>query len=113
MEPTTVKIDEVEYIRADSVTESRNEIKGDLYIVILQRGFVVIGHRETAANGDYRLLNAAHIRTWGTTKGLGEIAEGGPTTKTILDKCPPIEYHPMTAIMHIQCKGGKWTGALS
>ena len=109
----TMMIDEVKYIRADSVSESRNEIKGELYIVVLQRGWVAIGNREVTTNGDYRLRNAAHIRVWGTSKGLGEIAEGGPTAKTVLDKCPPIEYHPMTAIMHIQCKEEKWAGKLS
>jgi hypothetical protein len=111
--PETLTINGVEYIRADSVSESRNEIKGDLYIVVLQRGWVAIGNRTKTAEGDYLLQNAAHIRVWGTTKGLGEIAAAGPTSKTVLDKCPPVEYHPMTAIMHIQCKGEKWAGKLS
>jgi hypothetical protein len=113
VKPETMMIDAVKYIRADSISESRNEIKGELYIVVLQRGWVAIGNREVASNCDYRLLNCAHIRVWGTTRGLGEIAEGGPTTKTILDKCPPIEYHPLMAIMHMRCQGEKWTGKLS
>jgi len=110
--PETIKIDDITYIREDSVT-TRNEIHGDLFIVVLQRGFVAIGNRSVLPTGDYLLQNAAHIRVWGTTKGLGEIAEGGPTSKTVLDKCPPIEYHPLTAIMHISCKEDKWTGKLS
>ena len=113
MKPETMMIDEVRYIRADSVSASRNEINGDIYIVVLQRGWVAIGYRSAGANGDYVLNNAAHIRIWGTTKGLGEIAEGGPTSKTVLDKCPPIEYNPLTAIMHIRCKGEVWTSKLS
>ena len=113
MKPETLKIDDVEYIRKDSVSASRNEIKGDIYIVVLQRGWVAIGYRSIAANGDYVLGNAAHIRVWGTTQGLGEIAEGGPTSKTVLDKCPCIEYNPFTAIMHIRCKGEVWTSKLS
>jgi len=111
--PETMMIDEVKYVRADSVAETRNEIKGELYLVVLQRGWVAVGNREVADNGDYRLKNCAHVRVWGTTKGLGEIAELGPTVKTVLDKCPPIEYHPMTAIMHIKCREEKWTGKLS
>ena len=110
--PETMMIDDVRYVREDSIT-TRNEVQGDLFIVVLQRGWVAVGNRSIADNGDYKLTNCAHIRVWGTTKGLGEIAEGGPTTKTILDKCPPVEYHPTTAIMHIQCKGDKWAGKLS
>lgn len=112
MKPNTLKIDDVEYVRADSVN-SRNMVEGDVYIVVLQRGFVAVGHRATLENGDYVLRDAAHIRVWGTTKGLGEIAENGPTSKTILDKCPPIEFHPLTAIMHIKCVEGKWNTKLS
>jgi hypothetical protein len=111
--PETMMIDDVKYVREDSIPASRNEIKGELYIVVLQRGWIAVGNRETTASGGFILRNCAHIRVWGTTKGLGEIAEGGPTNKTILDKCPPVEYHPMTAIMHIQCKGEKWAGKLS
>ena len=109
--PETMMIDDVRYVRADSVSD-RN-ISGDVFIVVLQRGWVAVGYREKRPDGDYVLKNAAHIRIWGTTKGLGEIAEGGPTSKTVLDKCPPIEYNPLTAIMHIRCKGEVWATKLS
>ena len=106
-EPNTMMINDIEYVRKDSIV-TRDDIKGSLFIVVLQRGFVAVGYRSVLENGDYILRQAAHIRVWGTTKGLGEIAEGGPTEKTVLDKCPPIEYHPLTAIMHIRCKEDKW-----
>lgn len=111
-EPRTLRINDVDYVRADSVT-TRNDAKGDVYIVVLQRGFVAVGRRSVLENGDYLLTEAAHIRRWGTTKGLGEIAAGGPTENTILDKCPPIEFHPLTAIMHIRCKEEAWKSKLS
>jgi len=110
--PETIMIDDVLYIRADSIT-TRNEATGDVVIAVLQRGFVAVGRRSQNDAGNYVLTDAAHIRVWGTTKGLGEIAEGGPTAKTILDKCPPIEYHPLTAIMHIVCKEEKWASKLA
>ncbi len=47
-----------------------------------------------------------------TTKGLGEIAAGGPTLKTVLDKCPPVSFHELTAIATIDCEAGKWTSHL-
>lgn len=112
MKPETIKIDEVEYVRKDSIS-TRNNVNGVLYIAVLQRGFVAIGHRTVLESGDYVLTNAAVIRMWGTTKGLGEIALDGPTSKTVLDKCPPIEYHPLTAIMHIRCSEEKWANKLS
>jgi len=111
-EPTSLRINDVDYVRKDSVA-TRDDIKGDVYIVVLQRGWVAVGRRSVMENGDYLLTGASHIRQWGTTKGLGEIAEGGPTDKTLLDKCPPIEYHPLTAVMHIRCKEAKWLSKLS
>ena len=110
--PDTVTIDDVKYVRADSII-GRNELSSDIYIVVLQRGFVAVGRRSKNEAGDYVLTDAANIRIWGTTKGLGEIAEGGPTEKTVLDKCPPIEFHPLTAIMHITCKEDKWASKLA
>jgi len=57
-------------------------------IVVLERGHVAIGEYERA--GDRATIrDAAIIRRWGTTKGLGEIA-GGPTDKTIVDYCGTI-----------------------
>ncbi len=106
--PETIKINDVEYVRKDSVQPTN----GDIRIVVLQRGWVVVG-RFTQDGSQCKLENANVIRSWGTTKGLGEIAEGGPTSKTILDPCPTIRYHEMTAILTIDCKENKWNNRLS
>jgi len=58
------------------------------------------------------LTNAASIRVWGTTKGLGEIAINGPTSKTILDKCPDVRFHELTVIATIDCVEGSWLNKL-
>ena len=102
--PETIKIDNVEYVRKDSV---KNEASGPIKIVILQRGWVMVG-RFSQINSQCRLDNAAVIRKWGSTKGLGEIADNGPTASTVLDKTPPVEFHEQTVIATIQCREERW-----
>jgi hypothetical protein len=81
----------------------------DIKIVILQRGWVMVGEF-CKVGSDCSLTNAAVIRYWGTSKGLGEIAENGPIPKkTILDKCPTIRFHELTIVATIDCVGEKWT----
>ena len=102
--PETIKIDSIEYVRKDSLSEMPS---GPIKIVILQRGWVMVG-KFSQEGSKCRLDNAAIIRKWGTTKGLGEIAAGGPTPQTVLDRTPPVEFHELTIIATIQCRGEKW-----
>jgi len=69
-------------------------------IVVLNRGWVVVG--DYSEKGDEcTLANASVIRVWGTTKGLGELAESGPTSSTKLDACPNVHFHKMTTVARI------------
>lgn len=107
MKPEVIKIDEVEYVRKDAVAKPSGHVR----IVILQRGWVVVGY--FLQDGSYCMLDAASvIRVWGTTKGLGEIAKDGPTSKTVLDPCPKIRFHELTAIAMIDCAEDKWINKL-
>ena len=110
-EVSEVKINGVDYIRKDLVGK-QEEIKGDIKIVILQRGWVMVGKFEK--NGDdCKLHNASVIRVFGTTKGLGEIAKGGPTSTTKLDKCfGVVEFDKLTIIATIACSEDKWAKEL-
>lgn len=76
-------------------------------IIIQQRGWVFVGDLYQKGD-DCTLKNASNIRIWGTTKGLGEIATGGPTEKTVLDKCPDIHFHYLTMIAAIDVADEKW-----
>ena len=76
-------------------------------ICVLQRGWVVVG-RFSQVGSECKVTNASIIRTWGTTKGLGEIAENGPTEKTILDKTPDVIFHELVGVFQIICRGEKW-----
>jgi len=106
MEPSTIRIDEVEYIRKDSVPDK--VYKGDVKIVILQRGWVYVG-RYTQNNETMmcELNQAQNIRTWGTSKGLGELRDG-PTSSTKLDPTGKVVFHLLTTIAIIDCDGDAW-----
>lgn len=88
------------------------EPAGDLKIVILQRGWVMIG-RFTRSGSDCKLSQASVIRSWGTTKGIGEIASGGPTSNTRLDKCGGlVEFDYLTVVAMIACEEKSWKNKL-
>jgi hypothetical protein len=88
------------------------EITGDIKIIILQRGWIMVGRFEK--NGtDCKLHDASVIRSWGTTKGLGEIAKNGATDKTILDKCyGVVEFDYLTVVAMVTCEAKKWLSKL-
>lgn len=46
-------------------------------IVIAQRGWVFVGDVERTEN-EVVIKNAKNIRRWGTSRGLGELAQNGP-----------------------------------
>lgn len=66
-------------------------------IVVLNRGWVVVGDYSEKED-ECTLSNASIIRVWGTTKGLGELAENGVTSTTKLDTCPNVHFHKMTMV---------------
>jgi hypothetical protein len=83
-------------------------IDSPIKIVILQRGWVMVGRFEKKGD-DCKLYDASVIRIWGTTKGLGEIAQNGPTSNTKLDKCfGVVEFDNLTKVATISCKEEVW-----
>jgi hypothetical protein len=86
----------------------RSNGNSDVKIVILQRGWVAVG-RYKQDGDECTLTDASVVRIWGTKKGLGEIAEGGPTSDTKLDKCPTLRFHRLTVIATMDCVEGKWS----
>lgn len=80
MSKASVVIDGVTYVRefdAGPAPEFR--------IVVIEGRWNVIGRVRVEDNGDLTITQALVIRVWGTTKGLGQLAIEGPTSKTILD----------------------------
>lgn len=76
-------------------------------ICILQRGWVFVGDL-TKSGPDFVLKNGSVIRAWGTSKGLGELAENGPLSSTKLDPVPETKFHELTVVALIKCNTGKW-----
>jgi hypothetical protein len=106
------KIDEVviegkTYSHAEQFREQQ-DVKGDIKIVILQRGWVMIGRFERKGS-DCTLHNAYNVRRWGTERGLGELAYEGKKEKTVLDKCyGVVQFDYLTVIATIDCREEKW-----
>lgn len=76
---------------------------GPQQIVVLDRGWVYVG--KTDRRGDELVIEDAKcIRYWGTTRGLGQLADGGPTSNTKLDPVGRL-IAPMRAVISIiACK---------
>lgn len=102
--PQTIKIDNVEYVRADTQPKPDGEYK----IVVLDRGFVYVGAAKI--DGDFVVIqNAKNIRVWGTTNGLGELVSG-PLQKTVLDRVGTVRAPLRALISLIDVEQGKWNG---
>lgn len=103
-----VQINGIDYVPK----EGQKDYEGDIKIVILQRGWVMVGRFERNGS-ECKLHNASVVRSWGTTKGLGEIAKGGPTSNTKLDKCfGVVEFDYLTVVATVACCEEKWEGVL-
>ena len=110
MNVNEIKINGIDYVRKDSI--SKETVKGGIKIVILQRGWIIVGKFERNGS-DCKVSNASVIRNWGTSKGLGEIALGGPTNNTKLDKCYGlVQFDYLTVVALIDCKEEKWVNEI-
>lgn len=104
----TIEVNGEKYVsEADCKKKNNSSVPTKKQIVILQRGWVVVGDY-AEIKGECVLFNAAVIRIWGTTKGLGELAENGPRTNTKIDPCPPLRFHPLTVIARMDVNEEKW-----
>ena len=108
MSKTTINELEVNgetYVLKGSVkTEPKNS---NIKIAILQRGWVMIG-RFSKNGEECSLENAYVIRSWGTTKGVGELALNGKQTNTKLDKAGSVTFHQLTVVALIDCVESVW-----
>ena len=75
-------------------------------IVIAQRGWVFVGD-VSKTEVEVVIENAAVVRRWGTTRGLGQLAQTGPTAGTVLDPCPTVRLSATSIIAVMDC--APWT----
>ena len=59
---------------------------------------------ETYTATGVRIENARCVRYWGTTRGLGELADGGPTKNTKLDPMGTVVLPTRAVIGVLACK---------
>lgn len=85
------------------------ESKPALVIAVMDRGWVFVGRSMPAVKG-LRLENAACIRRWGTTKGVGELALHGPQSSTVLDEAGTVIVPETAVICLIETSEEVWKG---
>lgn len=79
-----------------------------LKIVILDRGFVLVGR--VTVDGDWvHVTSASIIRRWGTSKGLGELAMRGPLSETTLDPIGTVRSPLRALIGLVDCEAANWS----
>jgi hypothetical protein len=97
-----------EYVAVDSLCQQGDNADLGVRVVVLQRGWVVVGH---ARRFGPRVVvsKCAVVRRWGTTTGLGQLASGGPIKdKTVLDETPDVECLESEIVLSMKCEVAKW-----
>lgn len=84
MKPETIKIDEVEYVRKDSVSAP---IKGNRAVIVVDRGWIFAGD-VTRVNGRIKLSRALHVFKW---EGVGFAGMLENTKKADLRKIADVD----------------------
>jgi len=102
-----IEIDGISYIKESSL-DSKKYIASTIQIVVLNRGWIVIG-KVTESASKTIIKDASVIRYWGTTNGLGELAEHGKTDKTKLDSCPDITVETCNIVLTMNCNQSNWS----
>ena len=77
-------------------------------IVVLQRGWVAVG-RYSQVNEECLLSPAFVIRRWGTTMGLGELAQKGPQPNTALEPALSVRFHRSGEVFTMDVDETKWS----
>ncbi len=100
----TITVDGVEYVPATEAPAPT-----PYKIVVLQRGWVFVGRYDLDPETQIvTLTDAANVRTWGTTRGLGQLAESGPTPATKIDPAGVVTFHLLTQVLAIDTAVTQW-----
>ena len=74
-EPQTIKINEVEYVRKDSVQQEK--MTGDYFIVRTYSAGVFAGYIEKREGQEVKMLHARRLWYWGGAASLSQLAMEG------------------------------------
>lgn len=86
----------IEYVRKDSLA-TNSPAMGDIRIIIADRGWVFVGACQDHDDGTVTITNCRNIRKWGSSKGLGELANG-PLPGTVADSYGTVRTNPIATI---------------
>ena len=99
-----ININGIDYIPA---ADAGPKVESVRQIVILQRGWVVIGDLSKTGE-EFTLSNSQIIQRWGTTKGLGQLALEGPQRETKLASAGTMRFHELTVVARMDVDVSKW-----
>ena len=99
MKPNTIKIDEVSYIREDSIPKP---VVGNRAVIVVDRGWIFAGD-VTRENGRIKLSNAVHVFRWESI-GFAKMVE---TEKADLRKIADVDMPQDAEIFSIPVHS-KW-----
>lgn len=106
---STLSVNGVEYVRADSVSTPTGP-PTPIQIVVIEGRWNIVGNVEHHDDGSLTITSAHVIRYWGTTKGLGQLAQSGPVSgKTILDKVGTVRVPAHAILLCMDATPGVWT----
>jgi hypothetical protein len=91
----TITINGIEYVQKAAAEAAATQTIGDKRIIVADRGWVFVGDCEDHDDGTVTIRNCQNIRSWGTTRGLGELTTGPVVGVTKYDaygivRCTPI-----------------------
>jgi hypothetical protein len=82
-------------------------------IICTARRFVAFGYAEDTSGNTVKLRNARCAIRWGTTGGILQLAETGPTTSSKIGaRAPEIELREVTAVIEVsEVAAAAWEAA--
>jgi len=96
----SITVDGVKYVEETSIEPTEAQI------VVAQRGWIFVGD-VTETEHDIVITNARNIRIWGTTKGLGQLANG-PLSGTKHDEYGTVRLPRLGVVARINVVAGAW-----
>jgi hypothetical protein len=90
-----IDINGVKYVRLDSVDALLPKPVTNHIIVIAQRGWIFIGHRDMSYENGIKLLDAKIVRKWTNGKGIGALRFQANKDDYTLDDAGTVTIPPM------------------
>lgn len=78
-------------------------------IIVIKLGWVLVGRVVAQSDTTLTVTHAHVVRVWGTTKGLGQLAEKGPLKPTILEPTGHVVIQLDAVLFRIDCEDEPWT----